>query len=141
MAEFDWVNALAECSCEVFQERLHSETQSDAETRTSQTSKDRITFDVARTGAARIMVTRAGTGQPIPRIDFVLETDAIVVEEHLGEHAAVKFRATPGVNNPGDCTLTVNGSELELWQVRRLALQDLFFSGLPQVSTVTVKKA
>jgi hypothetical protein len=87
------------------------------------------------------MVTRAGTGQPIPRIDFVLEADAIVVEEHLGEQCAVKFRATPGLNNPGDCTLTVNGSELELWQVRRLALQDLFFRGLPQVSTVTARKA
>jgi len=134
MAEFNWVKALAECSLPNCFERLHSGVQSDAVARKSQTLDDRITFEVSRPGPDRIMVTRGGTGAPIPRVDFVLEHNVIVVEARLGEQFSEKFRATPGLNSPGECTLMVNGTELELWQVRRLALQDLFFSGLPQIA-------
>jgi hypothetical protein len=37
------------------------------------------------------------------------------------------FEATPTVNDEGKCRLKVNGIEREFWQVRRMALEKLFF--------------
>lgn len=39
----------------------------------------------------------------------------------------IKLRATITLNNEGRCMLKVDGEELEPWNVRRMALEDLFF--------------
>jgi hypothetical protein len=38
------------------------------------------------------------------------------------------FQATVGLNDDGACVLYVDGKEHSSWHVRKLALDDLFFS-------------
>jgi hypothetical protein len=38
------------------------------------------------------------------------------------------FQATVGLNDVGSCVLYVDGKERSSWHVRKLALDDLFFS-------------
>jgi hypothetical protein len=61
-------------------------------------------------------------GRATWRVDFLIKEDRIVIEGF-----GVNLTASPGLNTGGVCTLIVNGTELELWQVRRLALDRLFF--------------
>lgn len=58
-------------------------------------------------------------------IDFELEKDEIVIKN--GERTLFKARIT--LNHAGQCRLKTedDGPELELWQVRRMALEKLFF--------------
>jgi hypothetical protein len=116
-------------------ERLYSGIKSDVAVRNkiSAEATERLEFGHSREGPDRILVTRSGT--KIRTVEFILRQASIGVE---GE---AQFEADPGLNNPGDCTLTVNGTELELWAVRRLALEKLFFSNLSTLSRVTVNKA
>lgn len=139
MAEFNWVRARAECSLARCFERLHAGVKGDVEARNeiARALQEGIVFETARPSGARIMVTRSGN--PIRRVDLVLTQDAILAEQRVQEQNDVTFRATPGLNNPCDCTLMIDGSELELWQVRRLALEKLFFADLQTISRVAVK--
>jgi hypothetical protein len=56
-------------------------------------------------------------------VNFSLEGDEIVV--CAGNE--IILRATITLNNEGRCMLKVDDEELEQWQVRRMALEDLFF--------------
>jgi hypothetical protein len=58
-------------------------------------------------------------------IDFELENNEIVVRNE--ERTLFKVRIT--LNHAGQCRLKTedDGPELELWQVRRMALEKLFF--------------
>jgi len=42
------------------------------------------------------------------------------------------FSVVPALNEEGKCKLTVNGKELEVWQVCQMALGRLFF-GVPEI--------
>jgi hypothetical protein len=39
------------------------------------------------------------------------------------------FDVTATFSDEGDCRLKVNGEERDLWQVRRMALEELLFRG------------
>jgi|SRR5271169_6739144 len=56
-------------------------------------------------------------------VNFVLEGHEIVISEGNRE----RFKATITLNNEGQCKLVVGQNELEQWQVRRMALEELFF--------------
>jgi hypothetical protein len=55
---------------------------------------------------------------------FSLAEHAIVVRDDAGN---TTFEVTLVFNDQGDCRLHVNDKELELWQVRRMALEELLF--------------
>jgi hypothetical protein len=42
------------------------------------------------------------------------------------------FTATVTISDDGECRLRVGGQELEFWQVRRRALEHLFFEIIPE---------
>ncbi len=57
------------------------------------------------------------------RVEFNCEANRIVVRNQDRE-----FSVTLTLNNEGRCKLRVDGAEeLEQWQVRRIALEKLFF--------------
>ncbi len=69
-------------------------------------------------------------GQPnkVPRLRVLVgildEKQIAVNQEWNGE----KWNATIGLNNEGRCTLRLeDGTELEQWQFRKMALEGLFF--------------
>jgi hypothetical protein len=57
-------------------------------------------------------------------VTFELTDSAIQV---LDNERRVKMQATPTICDDGQCRLKVNGQERELWQFRKIALEELFF--------------
>jgi hypothetical protein len=55
-----------------------------------------------------------------------LSEHAILVRDDKGDEM---FEVSLTFNDQGKCRLHVNKEERELWQVRRMALEDLFFQG------------
>lgn len=57
-------------------------------------------------------------------VKFSLGDKAITVTD---THGNTIFEATITLNDEGECRLKINGLERETWQVRRTALERLFF--------------
>lgn len=123
MADFDWVTALSECStAKVFQE-LIMQAKADVELRKALLPRDRhYSFDVAMNGGdLRVFVI----GNRLNGlVNFSFKNGEIVISN---EDDGVMFTATPTLNDEGACRLRVNGKQCELWQVRKMALEQLFF--------------
>jgi hypothetical protein len=58
-------------------------------------------------------------------VTFSIGANSIIVRD---ENDTLMFKAFPTVCNDGECRLKVDGQERELWQVRKQALEGLFFS-------------
>ena len=58
---------------------------------------------------------------------FSLAEHAILVQDDKGKDM---FEVTLTFNSESECRLKVNEKERELWQVRRMALEDLLFRSL-----------
>jgi hypothetical protein len=72
-----------------------------------------------------ILVVDALTSEIAGAVDFELGKDDITVKNPN----SVMFKATITLNNEGECKLRLGDDqpELEQWQVRRMALEKLFF--------------
>lgn len=128
MAEFDWVTARANCSLGLMFERLKGEIEEDVKKRQEIRPKTEFGnyygFRVDM-NQSRISVLLEGNGIQRQSIVFYLKKDCI---EIVDGSATSKFKATATLCDDGECRLKVNDQERELWQVRKLALEDLFFN-------------
>ena len=79
-------------------------------------------FEVA-SRAKRFSVIFESNEYATETVDFVLSGKEITV----GSEGKTKFTATVSLTDSGRCKLRVGDKELEQWQVRRMALEDLFF--------------
>ena len=127
--QFDWVKARADCSTlRVFNElRLGAEEDVKAmNAMPPLTEYPAPQFAVrANTMGDYFIVFRADNSGI--RVEFNCERSRIAVIK--GEKP---FGITLTLNNEGRCKLRVNGGEpLELWQVRRMMLEELFFGPIP----------
>ncbi|MGA3095215.1 MAG: hypothetical protein ABSF25_02075 [Bryobacteraceae bacterium] len=128
MADFDWVKARAACSLEVLFQQLRVAVKRDV---------DSMNAVLAQAGrpvqcqfgdfSNRFLVMISGNGFPMRRAEFALSPSGISVE--VDKPKQKTFSAIATLNPDGDCRLVVNNQELELWQVCRLGLEDLFFGG------------
>jgi len=57
-------------------------------------------------------------------VNFNLTEHSIVISDQDGNTI---FEAVATLNDEGECRLKVTGQEKELWQVRKMALEELFF--------------
>lgn len=57
-------------------------------------------------------------------VEFTVSSIAITVSRD----EAKQFSAIPSLSTEGKCTMIAEGDELEIWQVCRKALEDLFFA-------------
>lgn len=127
MAEFDWVTARSNCSVVMIFERLKSAVQDDVNKRQQLRRKSEFGYqygfsvDIDQT---RISVILKEPTAPAEAVVFYLKEDSIDVVNGSGKH---KFKATPTINDEGECRLKVSGQERELWQFRKMALEELFF--------------
>lgn len=123
--EFDWVTAICECSPAKVFERLRAQVEDDVKKREA-TLRDaqrmRYSFSFASNGGS---FTAMVEGKNVHQSVIFTTTDSgILVRD---EHDIVMLKAEVTVSNEGICKLRVEGQELDLWQVRKLALEDLFF--------------
>jgi hypothetical protein len=134
-ANFPWVQARAKCSLLCVSKELRAGVIADVEARKAeQKPSESFEWSVTNVIEGRFAVVREDTGEMATvsgfqrgggsaSIDFVLSNDYIEV---MGESAS-KFKASVTLNNEGLCKLKVGDLELDQWQVRRMALEELFF--------------
>lgn len=123
MTNFNWIKARADCSLAQVFKQLELGVRNDVDTANAQRmAEDRHKFSISAS-AGRFSVTRESSRAVPLSVNFSLEGDEIVV--CAGNE--IILRATITLNNEGRCMLKVDDEELEQWQVRRMALEDLFF--------------
>ena len=123
MADFDWVTERANCSVEKVFRSLELGAKSDVDRRNaSRKEGETIKWNTASSGN-RFSVFRDGGDWKPKSIEFIRDAEGVLVEED-GVQA---FYASLTINDNGHCRLRVEKRELEEWQVRRRALEDLFF--------------
>jgi hypothetical protein len=123
VTNFNWIKARADCSLAQIFKQLELGATNDVDAANEQRKpEDHHTFSIS-TDYGRFSVTRKSRSVLPVSVDFSLEGEEIVVS--TGNE--IILTATIMLNNEGRCVLKVDGEELEQWQVRRMAFEDLFF--------------
>ncbi len=123
---FDWVEARSTCSAAVIFEQLKEQLREDVDKRQKLREGPPWYFGFRFIEQGR-RVTILKEGNQIHRVvAFRLAEKAIEVTDEEGN---VKFSAVPTISDDGKCRLKVKGQEKEkeLWQFRKMALDELFF--------------
>jgi hypothetical protein len=121
LSQFDWVKARAACSLYKVFEELKRSVNDDVLAINAEQCKGqpaRFFFEV-ESDKKFLVFCETASGS----IDFVCSDTGITV---FG-YGKSQFTATITLNKDGQCKLRVGSEELEQWQVRRMALEDLFF--------------
>jgi hypothetical protein len=124
MSEFDWVKARSACSLAGIYEKLKMDLQEDVKTRQSLRGENDTYYGVKIVAKdKRTAVVVEGNGI-YDSVLFILTDDGIDIADKDGK---VRFKATPTLSDDGECRLKVGDQERELWHVRKMALEELFF--------------
>jgi hypothetical protein len=125
MPKFDWVTERSSCSLPKVFKELRLEVEEDIRTRNSLRPDNSPYVFSVREDIANFTVFLEG--EDLHRsVIFSLVEHAIVVRDDNGNQM---FEVTARFDDEGKCRLGVNGEEREIWQVRRMALEALFFRG------------
>ena len=124
MEDFDWVTATCQCSTANIFETLKAQVKSDVEKRKSSApeAQARGSFSVVTNGGS-FAVTVQDFRTPHRAVVFELVAEGIRVHDDQ----KLSFIATATISNERICKLKVDDQEYEFWQVRKMALENLFF--------------
>jgi hypothetical protein len=124
--DFDWVSARCKCSPHEVFEKLKLQAEADVNKREAtltQPERQRCAFSfVPDRNRFSVLVK----GHQLHNSITVGMTDTGIVVHNDEGHTL--FSADVTINDEGLCKLKVDGEEKELWQVRKMALEQLFFS-------------
>lgn len=125
--KFDWVTARKDCSLETIFEKLRLGVKGDVEKRQGFSGSTGDGFVEKFTFVSIAERFSATFSTPIARrtVIFSLGNDCIHVSDETDKEL---LRATVTLNNDKLCRLVINGEELEEWQFRKKALENLFFT-------------
>ena len=130
--DFDWVAAQAACTTEQMFQRLQDGARKDVERRNASgfgrkdqwqfelNADDEHSFEVARVGSS-------STGSAF--VTFERDGTRINVS---GDGVDVQFTAITGINPAGHCRYFVGEHEYLGWEVRKMALDLLFFEEIEE---------
>ena len=124
--ELNWVKVRSECSAGRVFSQLFIEIEQDVKNINLLPTTPGYpppAFAVQENSAGNCFVVFEA-GNTNAAVDFKLASDHMVIAMPNGKQLTI----TLTLNNEGVCKLKVNGEgELERWQVRRMALESLFF--------------
>lgn len=121
--DFDWVTARAGCSIGVIFEKLKSLIQQDVETRNSNRETHVAwAFRFIDEGKGSFSVLVEGSKIHLT-IKFILDRERISVFRADGK----MFDVFATLSNDGECRAKIDNQEYDLWQVRKMSLEDFFF--------------
>jgi len=124
---FDWVTARYSCSLTNVFETLKLQIQKDVEIR-NKLSPERADYVFKIITKADIFTVFLEGNVTHWGVKFILSSKTVKTIEVRDENDKLMIEATVTLNDDGECRLQVNGQERELWQVRKMALEKLFFS-------------
>ena len=121
--KFNWVTQRSQCSFPNVFKDLRLQVEEDIKTRNAlRPANSPYEFSVKEDGDDFTVLLEAGDYHK--SVIFSLAEHAIVVKDDAGNKV---FEVMLTFNDAGVCRLHVNDQELESWQVRRMALEDLLF--------------
>jgi len=123
--EFSWVRARAECSVASVYERIKLQVEADVAQRKEiiiSAGCERLNFSIDSNGSA-FTVTRV---EPNSHRSVTFRTTAKGITVVDGSDNVV-LEGTLTLGDDGRCRLKVSGRDLDFWQFRRTALEELFF--------------
>ena len=124
-SKFDWVTERSSCALPKVFQALRLQVDEDLKTRNAlRPENSPYEFSVAGNGSGFTALLEA---KDVHRsVIFSLAEHAILVRNEKGDPM---FEVNATFSDEGDCNLKVNGEERALWQVRRMALEELLFRG------------
>jgi hypothetical protein len=121
--KLDWVRERNACSLNTAFYSLKQDVQEDVRKRNEQLPAGNCyRLDFSSHETAFTVITKRT--DPPKSIVFRLTDKVISVEDGDG---TIIFQAGATLNDQGRCLLQIDGKEYESWQVRRKALEELFF--------------
>lgn len=125
--ELNWVEIRANCTPAKILTQLCYGVEKDINARcaflTPKQKDDCVGFSIEKLGSDAFVVNRSGVNV-VSSVQFKLAHPGIVVSNDKGQTI---LAASLTVSDQGRCMLSVSGVPLEHWQVRRRALESLFF--------------
>ena len=122
---FDWVTAQAGCTTEVMFERLQDGARTDVDRRNAVAGDRKWRFELNVDDDLSFEVARiADSSTASAFVTFQRDGSRINV---AGDGVDVQFTAITGINATGECRYFVGEHEYLGWEVRKLALDLLFF--------------
>jgi len=125
MSEFNWVPERAKCSIGLLFEQLKAQVEKDIDARQALSKGPPYYYGFKFKTENDTIIALIEGNRLHESVTFRLSSNAIEV---MGRDGKLLFSGTATLNNDGDCRLRVDGDELELWQFRKKALEDLFFT-------------
>ena len=126
--DFDWVQALSDCSVQFEFSKLKLSVKKDVKQRNSHYGNSHVKWDACE-DLSMIQVSRVEQSEKSrqhPCVEFVSDGACIVVKGSVHEE---QFCLTLTLNDKGKCRFRINGKgQYKRWQVIRRALEPLFFS-------------
>jgi hypothetical protein len=124
-SKVDWVTKRSACALPKIFKELRLEVEEDVKTRNAlRPNNSPYKFSVAENGGDFTVLLEA---KDVHRsVVFSLAEHAILVRD---DKSNPMFDVTATFSDEGECRLKVNAEERDLWQVRRMALEDLLFRG------------
>jgi hypothetical protein len=122
---FDWVTARSKCSTSAVFERLKLQINEDVEKRNALIGgpPSPYIFRVISNGP---IVTVLLEGHRLrASVMFRLQNEFISVSD---DNDNLLFHAAVTLNDEGRCVVKINDEDRELWQMRKMALEKLFFA-------------
>ena len=128
---FDWVTAQAGCSATQMFQKLQDGTRADVERRNSATfgRTDGWRFEFHEDENGFEVVRIAGSSREGGFVTFQREGPRITI---TGDGVDVHLTAIVGINPHGDCRYFIGEGEFLGWEVRKQALDQLFFDSVEE---------
>jgi hypothetical protein len=124
-SKFNWVTERSSCSLPNVFKKLRLQIEEDVKTRNAlRPNNSPYEFSVTEKGDDVAVLLKTKDVQR--SVTFTLREHAIVVRDDKDNPM---FDVTLTFNEEGECKLNVGERELDFWQVRRMALEDLLFRG------------
>jgi hypothetical protein len=124
MATFDWVTARAQCSVNEVFEKLRAQVTEDVDICHKLRPKgEPLAFRFV--SESRKFSALVEGNKIHHSVIFSLNDQVITV---YTDDDTLIFHAEVTLNNEGKCVVKINDEECELWQMRKMALEKLFFT-------------
>lgn len=120
--DLDWVAVRMECSAYKMFKELKNGVREDVHKRNEGRQNESVVFELGAESGKGFSVFRSSNAGT-EAIDFLFENNEVIVSDNQ----TTLFRATATVNDEGRCKFVVGNDELEHWQLRKKALEKLFF--------------
>jgi hypothetical protein len=127
--DFDWVGAQAKCSSQSMFEQLRSRVRSDVQNRNGLFNRDdqwRFEFHDDQDDFEVTRLVPSGRAGPRVTASVRFARDGRRIHVH-GEDVDVEFVAVVTLDVTGQCRFAVGEAMYADWEIRRMALEQLFF--------------